>query len=460
MYRICYLVLPLAVTILISACGKTDQAEPLRTAYLKGQITVDPELDTLRNYSGFQLRIVEPDSLGQLSDTLFHAVTDSAGIYEGEARFPRSGVHSLALSRHGEDLALVDVILVEKDTIKISGEFPDFENSMVIESEENELFDSYRRLQAGVSRLYQFAGAGMVSADTLNLEIKKWSDLFWDFYSENKGTFAGQRSAATSIRILEGLENELMMQRLKEAVEDDPHLIPFASRIGVRYYAGKQDLDYALAYIDSLERHSSDDRIRMELKRNRINLLYDSARVESARLELDQFKDRYLKYREASTWAERFESDLTLLAPGSDLPEFAVLSVEGDSLTKAGMTGSPYILEFTRLDNVLYQDQFDRNIAIHHIYKNYGVNFITIPFGANDIVLNAFFEERARLWPFIQPGSFDADDLVETFNINVVPTRILVDQQGRVVRKYEGTEFNDIIRGLQIVLKNDQEEPS
>ncbi|MEX0890448.1 MAG: hypothetical protein WDZ33_02820, partial [Balneolaceae bacterium] len=112
-------------------------------------------------------------------------------------------------------------------------------------------------------------------------------------------------------------------------------------------------------------------------------------------------------------------------------------------------------------DNLLYQEQFDRNIAIHHIYKNYGIDFVTIPFGANNVMMEAFFEERARLWSFAEPGSFEPDKLIERFNINVVPTRILVDRHGNVVRKYEGTEYNDIIRGLQAVLRENQtEEPS
>jgi len=106
----------------------------------------------------------------------------------------------------------------------------------------------------------------------------------------------------------------------------------------------------------------------------------------------------------------------------------------------------------------LYQQQFDRNIAIYHIYKNYGLEFLTVPFDATEVILNAFFDERARLWPFAQPGTFNTDDLREKFNLNTLPTRILVDKNGIIVRKYEGTEFNDIVRGLQIVLTDINEE--
>jgi hypothetical protein len=184
-------------------------------------------------------------------------------------------------------------------------------------------------------------------------------------------------------------------------------------------------------------------------------MLYDSARVDRSRQELEEFRERFAGNQVADFWIERFEYDLERLAPGADMPAFVIEDLDGQSITNSSLSGQPYILEFTRLDNLLYQDQFDRNVAIHHIYKNYGVDFITIPFDASEIVIDAFFEERAQLWPVALPGTFDRDELIERFNINVIPTRILVDASGRVVRKYEGTEYNDIISGLRHVINRE-----
>jgi len=449
----------LAAIVLISACGKSEDPEPLLRSHIKGQITVDAQLDTTRDYSGIELMVVLPDTAGQLTDTLFFARTDRDGNYQGDVRIPRPDIYNLTVSRHGQSHGIVTLVLAEDDTVNFHAQLPDFEETVVIESTENDLYRSYDRLNTGFDRIIQFANAGLLQADTLDMEVRKWSDLYWDFYESNKESFAGKESAASSIRLLEGWENELMMQRLNQVVSDNNMHIPFAARIGTRHFANEHGLDSALAYIDTLKsKPGLDQRVSMELNRHRIKLLYDSAMVETARIELDEFKNNFSNMREASIWIDRFEYDLMSLSPGSEMPDFEIQTLDAETVTRESMKGKAYILEFTRLDNFLYQQQFDRNIAIYHIYKNYDIEFITIPFGANEVVMNAFFDERALLWPFAQPGSFDAGELIDSFNINTIPTRILVDKEGMVVRKYEGTEFNDIIRGLQIVLNNNTEE--
>lgn len=444
--------------LMLLGCSQVSEEDPYLNAHITGQITVDAELDTTRDYSGIELKILLPDTSGQLSDTLFYAVTDVDGQYAGDVRFPKNNIYSLTVSRRSNTLGVVNLVLADRDTVQFNAELPDLDETAAIESVENDLYSTFERLQSGVNRVIQFANAGHVSEDTLAMELRKWSDMFWEFYEENTQSFAGQQSAATSVRLLEGWEDDLMMQRLRKIIENDQNLIPFASRIGTRYFADEYDLDHAVSFIDSLVVNSANDRIRMELKMDKIKLLYDSARVETARMELDHFKENYLDFREAYVWVDRFEYDLSSLAPGSELPGFELISLEGDTINRDNMIGTAYMLEFTRLDNFLYQQQFDRTIAIYHIYKNYGVDFITIPLEATNPMLNGFFEERARLWPVAQPGSFDPEALYEDFNLNTLPTRILVDRNGTVVRKYEGTEFNDIVRGLQIVLTDNTEE--
>lgn len=444
----------LILTLAACSSGETDSRP---STVIFGRISVDASIDSLQNHEGFELRIVEPAVDGE-PDTLFYAVTGPTGEFEGVARFPERDLYRMEISRYGNVLGGAAMILAEGDTIRFELRFPDAAESLVIESHENEIYRSYERLQSGINRVFRFAQAGLVTPDTLEMEILKWSDLFWDFYERNPGSYGGREAAASSVRLLEGLDSERMMERLIGALAGDASLVPFASRIGTRYYSDRYNLDSALVWLDNLERHARDERTRMGLKMNRINLLYDSARVRSARVELDEFKRRFSSLDEAAEWAERFEYDLVSLAPGSDMPSFEIADLDGDPVSGQSMKGSPYIIEFTRLDNLLYQQQFDRNVAIYQIYKNYGLQFITVPFAASEVRLNAFLDERAELWTYARPGSFDPEELQKRFNINIIPTRILVDRNGRIVRKYEGTEFDDIIRGLQVVINTQQQE--
>jgi hypothetical protein len=448
----------IAVLLLLAACSQEERVEPFYQAHITGSITVEEQLDPSRDYSGIELKILRPDTLGQLNDTLFFAITDRDGYFAADARIPQDDIYSITISRRSNPLGHVNLVLADQDTVRFNAELPNLEETVEIESRENDLFRTYERLQTGVNRLLQFANAGYVTQDTLDMELRKWSDMFWEFYLENNDSFAGEESAATSISLLEGWEDSLMVERLNVIIESNPSLIPFASQVGTRYYSEEYGLEQALSFIESLKNKEIDNRVNMELKMSQIKMLYDSARVDAARLELEEFKEQYMNFRDAASWVERFEYDLTSLAPGSELPEFEMVSIDGDTISKDSMLGTSYVIEFTSLDNFLYQQQYDRTVAIYHIYKNYNVEFITIPLHTSTVVVNAFFEERAKLWPFAQPGLFDEEGLRDEFNLNILPTRILVDENGNIVRKYEGTEFNDIVRGLQIVLTNNTEE--
>ncbi len=107
------------------------------------------------------------------------------------------------------------------------------------------------------------------------------------------------------------------------------------------------------------------------------------------------------------------------------------------------------MLEITRFDNALYQDQYDRTVAIYQIYRNFDLEIITVPVSVSDVMFSAFFEERNRLWSFVRPNSFDTEALVERLNLNRVPTRFLVDSDGTIIGRYIGTEYDNILDGLQ-----------
>jgi len=112
------------------------------------------------------------------------------------------------------------------------------------------------------------------------------------------------------------------------------------------------------------------------------------------------------------------------------------------------LLGNPYILEFTLMANQLYQQQYDESTVIYQIYGPEGLQYFTIPFDESVNTIIGFFEERDRFWQLADPPSFDARKFTDDFNIQFYPTRILVDAEGNMVRKYIGEEFDGIIPGI------------
>jgi glutathione peroxidase-family protein len=433
----------------------SEQSDPLPV--IKGEITVSADVDTTGDYSGIGLFIGRPSASGE-RDTLFYSVTDSTGQHFGTPEIENSGLYPVFISRNNNLLGIFNVVLAAGDTVTISGQLPNISETATIESRENEVYEKYDRLQRGFQRVVNFVNTRGLSSDSVEAEIYKWSDLFWDLHQENPNTFAGLRSAAVSASILEGWDNDKMLARTDSLLAEYNELPAGLRRQLTQFYATRDSLESSLEFLDTVEQQYADDESRLEIKQERIKLLYDSSRTDMAGNLLDEFKQTYAQNESAMEWAERMGYDITTLAPGKPFPEFSLSSREDSTISSETLEGTPFMIEFTRLDNPLYQQQYDRVLAIQQIYSNYGLEVITVPIGANDVVFDAFFEERARLWRFADPDSFYADELIIKYNLNSYPTRFLVNADGNIVQRLVGTEFDGVIQGLQKTLTQQQTE--
>jgi len=177
-------------------------------------------------------------------------------------------------------------------------------------------------------------------------------------------------------------------------------------------------------------------------------MYFDSSRIGEAKDLLDEYEQDYSDSPSSKKWIRRIRYDLNYLAPGVDAPDFSFVTMEGDTVNNQNLTGSTYIIEISPLANFEYQNDYDRTMVIGEIYKNYGLKIFTIPLDQSEVTVNAFFDERRKAWPVAKLGSFDVQDVIQKFNVVQVPTRILIDENGVVIRKYERNEFSEVIQGL------------
>ncbi len=440
-----------AAALLAASC--TD-APPEDTAHISGQLTVADSLDASGDYSGIGVSVINRDTGSGGRDTLFHSVTDREGRFEGTIRIPSQDTYPLVFSRNGEQVGETTLYLSADDSVSVSGDLADLQQTLEISSREHSALELLERLDRTFSRVSLYARAGRISADSLTGEMEKWGDLYWDVYSRYPETIAGKQAATETIRLLSVQDPAEMMRKLRE-IREDEELVNLAAIHGKERAARQHGLDYALAYLDTLQRLNPDEESLQGIRMERIKLLYDSARVENAMNLLAEFQEDYADDSAAMSWSESIRYDLEYLAPGDTIPDFS-FGANGGTVSRESLMGSPYILEITNLANSLYQQQFDRAVVIHSIYKNYGLDIVTIPLDGSQVTVEAFFEERVRPWPVAGAGEFDAEELRDRFNIRSLPTRFLVDSEGRIVRKYVRTEFRDIIQGIQNVIANEE----
>ncbi len=444
-----------AVLLLAAAfigCSGNDHA---KTALIQGSFSVSDSVDSSNDYSGISLTVIKRDSSNADADTLFHQVTDSTGKLQGLARFTDKRQYSAIISRNNSNLARFGLILADNDTISVSGQLPDLENSLEVQSREHDAMEVFQRINRGFQRVAAFAQAGRLTGDSLGSELDKWSDLYWEVYQNHEGTLASQMAASESVRLLQGWNNQAMMEKIR-SVQTKDELINLGATYGKSYLAGSEGLDYTLKYLDTLQNNAESEESGMRVKMERIKLLYDSAKVEQAKRLLNEFEQNYTENKNAQNWAEAISYDLNYLSPGDSIPSFS-FQVNGDTFSRDSLIGTPYILEITTLANRLYQEQYDRTVAIHSLYKNFGLQVITIPLDNSQVTVDAFFEARGiKPWPVAPAQAFDRQELLELFNVRVIPTRFLIDREGKIVRKYVGREYTDVIQGIQTIIKQDQ----
>lgn len=432
------------------SCSKEPQPQ---TAIIKGTITVADSVDFSGNYSGIALVIPSQDSVGAAFDTLYWAETDSAGAFQGTATFSSLGVYSMVVSRDGEAVGLFRFILADKDTVTIQAELPDLQASTEIDSRENRALTLFNRINKNYQKIVVYISRGAVPDSLISDELYKWSNLFWDIHKEKEGTYAAHLAVRQALSILRGVDNELMMKRIDEALPDE-YVIGLASDYGADYLLESKGLERTVHYLDSLKKISDEDLIDEALDRQIIKLYIDSVQVDIARKKLSKFESKYKKDEWALAWANDVRYDLNYLAPGIEMPPFSFVKLNGDSVSNSSLKGRAYLMEITPLTDPLYQSQYDRSIVIYQLYnRDKEIEFFTIPLDTSPVTVNAFYEERPKNWPVAQPGSFDSEQLLKSLNVNRFPTRILVDKNGKIIRKYVAEEYENIIQGLNEIIK-------
>ena len=448
--RMAAFLIAVMVLLLFQACSN----QPLQpSTHIQGTITVDSTLDDTKDYSGIELAIVARDTTIQAADTLFFATTSREGYFEGEITFPEQARYPLLINRNENRVATSSIILAPDDSVTISGELPNFSSTKDIESHEHEAFETYQRVLKNFNRLRQYVASEGLSGDTLRQELIKWSDLFWDVRERYDGTLGSKMAALQSAQLLEEWNDSLMVKRLSR-IESDPSVIEGVSRLGKGARARMRGLDASISYLDSIQQFAEKRENRLSIDLQQLEMLIDSSKVDAARRELQQMADNYVTGTNPPDWFTYYKYELDNLAPGAKFPKFSFRSLDGDSLRFGVDMKGPYLLEITSVANRTYMDQYDKMFAIHTVYNSGGLNLVTVPLDTSRITVQAFYEERQRNWPVVRPNSFDAKSLIDTLNIRSVPTRFLVDSQGRLVRKYVGREIDEVVTELQTVLKD------
>lgn len=422
-------------------------------AHIIGNVVVSDSLADDEDNSGIYIQIYTQNP-NETVDTLFSELTDMKGDFQGSINFPNPGPYPVKISRFGRQISTYTVILGDQDTVRISGEIPGFAQTVKVESREAEAYATFQRVEKGYTRILNFMNRGSFEPDTIPSLIRTWSDLYWSVWEQYPTSYGGYLAQAQSASMMRGTDDSLALSKVK-AMDNDPFMTRVSATLGMRLLTTMQGLDAAISYGDSLKKVSSDKYDKANISQFQIDLLFDSLRIEQGKKRFSSSRSEFGDIRAFREWAAEFEDDYSRLAPGEPAPKYS-LWFANEKISSDSLVGTAVLLEFTGMGNRAYLDQYDRIRGLNTVYQNFGLQVVTIPVDTSRVAIQAFIQEYGQFWPFTDSDNYQKDSLQTKFNITRLPTRVLIDPQGNIVRKYVGGKLSILFDDVLKLFKNEE----
>lgn len=438
-------IIVMILPVLLAGCSG-EPAEENFESHVYGRITVSADLDTTANYSGIQLLVTSGGS--QQTDTLFFSETQRDGSFSGTAVFSERDQYPLQIKRYGNLISASYLILAPDDTVHIEAELPEFARTRKVASYEHDAFNVYERLQRNYSRIAMFINSGEVSQDTIPHILDTWSELFWSVRDSYPGSLAAEYSSLAAVEITLGWDDDRMLDYIGRAIDPGEQVFATLATYGANGMARKYGLDRATSYLDSLTSVSPHREDQVALQIRKIELYADSSRSDEALEAVRELDREYSDQPGIQDWAETMLTDLEKFAPGKPMPDFSLQMEDGLILSSDLLAGNPYLLEIAELADPRYQGEYP---LINFMYVNYaerGLRLITVPVDEDPILITAFFEERERNWAVASNSQDPDEQLFRSLNVKTVPTRFLVDADGKIIRKYVDRDVSQVLFDL------------
>lgn len=445
-----FLILLLASFLLIDS----GLAQTLKSTRISGSITVDERLDNTGDYSGISVHIVDIGGPRGI-DTLFSAITNIDGTFSGTARFRNKGEFTASISRYGIPLAATALILAPNDPVTLTGQLPNFDDTVEIKSKEHGAMNTYQRVERNYNRIVDFinSGAVEVTQDTIPVIINTWSDLFWSVRELHPGTLAADIGTLRSVEILAGFNDEVVLSRVRQSLADQSLYTAAKVRLGAGAKLRLQGAKPAIAFIDSVltMRIPEEDRIVLEMES--IEIKIDNGMEQEAKTRLLAFRERHKSSPSLAEWVDVMMYDIEHLFPGLPAPSFSLQLHRGGRVQNQDLLGKTVLIEIANFASQAYQTENTLLGLLYESFKDRNFEIVTIPIHDSRVTVNAFVQDRNIPWPVVSAGQFNSADIIQKFNLTVIPTRILIAPDGTIIRKYSGTNFaiiqNDILRILE-----------
>ncbi|MFB6249905.1 MAG: TlpA family protein disulfide reductase [Salinibacter sp.] len=442
----------LLVLLMLGGLGCQSDPEDVQS-HLEGRITVRSSVDTSDDYSGF--RVLAVRAQGRTLDTLGRAVTRADGRFETTVTAPERGIYSLTIwGRRGRQrLASTDYVVADGDSATLNVELPLQRGRFRVRSTENAALMAYQNTMAQHRRtLLRRVRGDALDSTAMSRSVRQTTSILWSLRETFPGTYASQLGATESLSLLAGWNDSLVVERARRITPSNPRYVG-AARIARRAQARLRGQDAALKLLTDFQTRAATAAQRAGIQSIRVRAFIDSLQADAALAAAQTLKNEYPDTRWAD-WADRATYEVNNLLPGTTAPNLAFRTLEGDSLSLRALRGRPVVLEYFRPGNDLYARQLTTRNALYRGTRSDSVAFVSVSVNPDTLIHRAFTRNRA--FPghtVIAPDGLDGP-LARTYNVGRVPSRVLIDAEGRIVGRYPGTAFLALQEELARLLQN------
>lgn len=426
------------------------------TTTVSGQITVDRNIDNTGDYSGIKVNIVRLGGTYGV-DTLYTAISNIDGTFSGTARFPERAEYLLTVSRYGISLATSAIVLQQDDPVNVTGELPHFDETKSITSGEQTAMATFRRVDRNYNRVVSFinSGAVEVTQDTIPKLVRTWSDLFWSIRDSHPNTLAADIGTVRSLEILSGYDDQLLIRRAGESLTDKSLYTSRKTNLAAGAMNRVSGLRAALSFMESVMKGDIKKEDKLDIEMRGIEMLIEAGYGDEAKQKLTDFRRRNSDNATIANWVDILLYDIEHLFPGLPMPDFDYPLQKGGNVSHESMKGTLYLKEIVDLTNPYYQTEATILNLFFLEYKDKGLNVLSVPINRSPVAVNAFIDDRSLEWPVTRAAMMPVDDIIEKYNLTLIPTRFLVDENGTIIRKYSGTDIAVILNDIRNLLEKE-----
>lgn len=429
--------------------GWAQSADAPVQSVLRGTVTVNPEIDSTADYSGFELLVIQ--QAGNAVDTLGQAVTDRSGQFEMAVAAPERDVYPLIIRRRGTVVASDDYVAAPGDTATMRVQMPVGNRPLPIRSPENSAWMAYRNtLSLHRQGLIERVQADTVQASAMGENVQQTASILWSMENSYANTLGAAYARAEAVTLLAGWDDSLAVARAREIAPTNPRFVEVA-QTARRAQARLDGQESALKLVRDFQARAQTNSQRAALQAEIVRAHVDSLEQDAALEAAQQLITNYPNSRWAD-WADRTTYEIENLMPGMPAPEFSVTTWNGARLDLADLQGRPVVLEFYQPSNQLYQKQIPTRKALYEDTRPADLALVSVSLQPDTLLNEGFFEGRELPGIHVVAPEEVARSFVSTYNLGSLPTRFVIDAEGNIVGKYVGSAFVGLREDLRQLL--------